>query len=153
MADLFLIVLYLGGFVPLMYFGEKESHFWIFINLFLVFMTFIKLNSYLKIFDAFSFLVFMIQAVFIDLRIFLAYYLMVMTLFGFVFMILFGEPSQDSEGLGPFSFILMSFRIVWGAGDFEIENTNYKIMGWISYMLIMVAGNIVFLNFLIAVVN
>ena len=62
----------------------------------------------------------MIQAVFIDLRIFLAYYMMVMTLFGFVLMILYGEHSQDELGLGPFDYILKSMRIVWGSGEFEI---------------------------------
>jgi hypothetical protein len=78
---------------------------------------------------------------------------MVMTLFGFIFMILFGEPSQDSDGLGALSFVLMSFRIVWGEGSFDIEKTNYKIMAWVSYLLIMLTGNIVLLNFLIAAVN
>ena len=95
----------------------------------------------------------MILTVFSDLKIFLFYYLLVMTLFGFIFMILFGEPSEDSVGLGPLSFVLMSFRIVWGENSFDIEKTNHKYIAWASYILIMLTGNIVFLNFLIASVN
>ena len=59
-ADSILIVFYLGGFIPLMYLGEKYSNSWNVVNLVLVLMTFIKINSYLKIFESFSFLVFMI---------------------------------------------------------------------------------------------
>jgi len=47
----------------------------------------------------------------------------------------------------------MSLRTVWGEGSFDIEKTEFKIVAWISYILLMLVGNIVLLNFLIAVVN
>jgi hypothetical protein len=95
----------------------------------------------------------MVQAVFYDLRLFLAYYLMVITTFGFIFMVVFDDPNSDSQGLGPFSYIIMSLRIVWGEGSFDIEKSHFKFMAWMTYMLLMLCGNIVFMNFLIAVVQ
>jgi hypothetical protein len=95
----------------------------------------------------------MVQAVFYDLRLFLAYYLMVITTFGFILMVIFDEPNPDSQGLGLFSYMIMSLRIVWGEGSFDIDKSEYKFMAWITYVLLMLCGNIVFMNFLIAVVN
>jgi hypothetical protein len=56
----------------------------------------------------------MIQAVFYDLRLFLAYYIIGITAFGFILMVIFDDPNRDSEGLGTFSYLIMSIRIVWG---------------------------------------
>jgi hypothetical protein len=47
----------------------------------------------------------------------------------------------------------MSLRIVWGEGSFDIEKSEYKFMAWMTYVLLMLCGNIVFMNFLIAVVQ
>ena len=112
-----------------------------------------KINQSLYIFDSFSFIVQMVQAVFYDLRLFLAYYIMVITTFGLILSVLFDEPNSDSEGLGTFSYILMSLRILWGEGPFEIEKSQFKLVAWMTYILMMLCGNIVFMNFLIAVVN
>jgi hypothetical protein len=154
-ADLALIMLYVSAFIPLHYMNESNS----FddekrlVNMMLILLTFVKINQSLKIFDSFSFLVQMILGVFYDLRIFLAYYIMVITTFGVIFMVIFDDPNSDSEGLGPFSFIIMSIRIVWGESSFDIQKTQYKLMAWITYVLLMLCGNIVFMNFLIAVVQ
>jgi len=67
----------------------------------------------------------MIDSVFYDLRYFLAYYLMVMITFGLIFNLFFNAPSEDSVGLGPLSYIIMSLKIVWGEGSFDISNTEY----------------------------
>ena len=95
----------------------------------------------------------MVKSVFYDLRLFMTYYLMVMTTFSFMLMIIFKNVSSDSDGLGPFSFLIMSLRIVWGEGSFDIKESEFKIMAWFTYILIIFIGNIVFMNFLIAVVN
>jgi hypothetical protein len=95
----------------------------------------------------------MVQAVFYDLRLFLAYYIMVVTTFGFILMVIFDDPTYDSEGLGTFSYIIMSLRIVWGEGSFDIGKSQYKFMAWMTYVLLMLCGNVVFMNFLIAVVT
>jgi hypothetical protein len=154
-ADLALIFLYLGAFIPLNYLHESISfeNEWRLVNIMLILLTFVKINQSLQIFDSFSFLVQMVQAVFYDLRLFLAYYIMVITTFGIILMVIFDEPNSDSEGLGTFSYIIMSLRIVWGEGSFEIEKSQFKFMAWMTYVLMMLCGNIVFMNFLIAVVN
>jgi hypothetical protein len=165
-ADLSLIMVYLGAYLPLNYLQEigtvchyahsqacGPSYEWKLVNFILIMMTFVKINQSLKIFDSFSFLVQMVQSVFYDLRLFLAYYIMVITTFGFLLMVIFDEPNSDSEGLGSASFIIMSLRIVWGEGSFDIEKSQYKFMAWMTYVLLMLCGNIVFMNFLIAVVN
>ena len=154
-ADLTLIMLYLGAYIPLNYLHESISleNEWRLVNFILIVMTFVKINQSLKIFEAFSFLVQMVQAVFYDLRLFLAYYIMVITTFSFLLMVIFDDPNSDSEGLGTASFIIMSLRIVWGEGSFDIEKSQYKFMAWIIYVLMMLCGNIVLMNFLIAVVN
>ena len=158
MADLALILLYLGAYLPLSYMHECISfeNEWRIVNIVLILLTFVKFNQSLKIFDSFSFLVQMVQAVFYDLRLFLAYYIMVITTFGFILMVIFDDPNSESGGdggLGPFSFIIMSLRMVWGEGSLNIEKSPYKFLAWMTYVLIMLCGNIVFMNFLIAVVN
>ena len=47
----------------------------------------------------------------------------------------------------------MSLRIIWGEGSLEIDKTEFKVIAWLSYLMLMLIGNIVLLNFLIAVVN
>jgi hypothetical protein len=127
------------------------------VNIVLILLTFVKFNQSLKIFDSFSFLVQMVQAVFYDLGLFLAYYIMVIATFGFILMVIFDDPNSESGGDGglggPFSFIIMSLRMVWGEGSLNIEKSPYKFLAWMTYVLIMLCGNIVFMNFLIAVVN
>ncbi len=95
----------------------------------------------------------MLEAVFFQLSNFLAYIFIVMIAFGLIFRVIFDNPSSDSKGAGPFSFVIMAFRIVWGEGSFDIENTEYKTIAWVAYMLLMLIGNIILLNFLIASVN
>jgi len=96
----------------------------------------------------------MIEAVLLDIRVFLIYYSIVMFTFSLLMGTLFDSPNEDCEGLGTIlGFFMQSFRIVWGEGSFEIKDTNYKAMAWFSYILIMLIGNIVFMNFLISVVN
>jgi len=62
----------------------------------LILLTFVKINQSLKIFDSFSFLVQMVQGVFYDLRHFLAYYIMMITTFAVIFMVIFDDPNYDS---------------------------------------------------------
>ena len=127
-ADLCLILLYLGAFLPLNYLHAAFDDMtvgleptWKLVNFLIIILTFVRVNRSLQIFDNFSFLVQMVQAVFYDLRLFLAYYLIVMITFSFILMIVFNDPNKDSEGLGPLSYVLMSLRIVWGEGSFDIE--------------------------------
>jgi hypothetical protein len=83
----------------------------------LILLTFVKINQSLLIFDSFSFLVQMVQAVFYDLSNFLVYYFLVITTFGFILMVIFADDSNfDSDVSAPFSFIIVSLRMVLGEG-------------------------------------
>jgi hypothetical protein len=101
-ADLALILLYLGAYLPLSYMHECISfeHEWRIVNIFLILLTFVKFNQSLKIFDSFLFLVQMVQAVFYDICLFLAYYIMVITTFGFILMVIYDDPNSESGGDG-----------------------------------------------------
>jgi hypothetical protein len=119
----------------------------------IIILQFIKINQYLQIFHQFSFLIKMVESVFIELILFLLYLLMVMSTFGLIFKLIFDQPASDSVGAGFFSYIIMSLRIVWGEGSFEIDKTEWKTLAWISYTMLMLVGNIILLNFLIAAVQ
>jgi Polycystin cation channel len=87
--------LYLCAYFPLQLTedaGDWDT-LWKWVNFTLVLLQFVKVNQYLQIFESFSFLVQMIQAVIIELRNFLAYYLLVMITFGFVFKVVFDTAS------------------------------------------------------------
>jgi hypothetical protein len=90
-ADLFLIVLYLAAYIPLDYLHENISveNYWRLVSMILILLTFVKINQSLLIFESFSFLVQMVQGVFYDLRLFLAYYIMMITTFSLIFMVIF----------------------------------------------------------------
>ena len=95
----------------------------------------------------------MFEAVFMDLEDFIIYCFLARTTFGFIFKKLFEEPSAYCAGFGPFSFILMSLRIVWGEGSFRIEKTDSKVIGGLTCIILMLTGNILLINFIIAVVQ
>jgi len=87
----------------------------------LVVLTLVKINPPLKIFDSSSFLVQIVKGVFHNFRLFLACYTMVFTTFGILLMVHFDDSNSKSQGLGPLTFIIMSFCILWGEYSFEIE--------------------------------
>jgi hypothetical protein len=49
----------------------------------------------------------------------------------------------------------MAFRTF--IGDFNLDNysksSDYKILTWIIWLGVMIVGNVIFMNFIIAVVN
>lgn len=106
----------------------------------------------MQLFENFGFLIQMLKTVFVELRFFLFYYVLVMLTFGIVFKVIFKDPSEDSQGAGPFSYLIMSLRIVWGDGEFDINKTEFKGIAWVAYILLMLTGNIILMNFLIAAV-
>ena len=65
-------------------------------------------------------------------------------------MVIIDDPCHESEGLGAFSPPPL---IVWGEGSFDIEKSQYKLMAWMAYVLLMLCGNVALMNFLLAVVN
>lgn len=76
-------------------------------------------------------------------------------LFFSTFLLILLDEITDFETLGPFGYILIAFRT--SVGDFNIDsyspNSEFKILTWIAWLLTMIVGYVIFMNFIIAVVN
>jgi hypothetical protein len=120
----------------------------------IVVQIFIKLNYFLRIYDKFSFLVSMLKLVFLDLSAFSAFFLMVVAIFSCLIQVLIPESSVNYEGAGYFSYLIMAFRA--SIGDFTFDSYKAKTMKevtWVLWFGLTIIGNVVFMNFIIAVVN
>src|SRR5438046_2166515 len=84
----------------------------------IVILIFVKFLFFMRIFSGFGFLVSMLKEVIIDLKTFLAFFLIVLFTFAMIFMIL-GENLETYEGLGSSGYLFMSFRTA--LGDFELD--------------------------------
>ena len=58
---------------------------------------------------------------------------MVVTIFSVLMVVLFDDPSSDSEGLGPLSFIIMTLRILGGRVASTFEKRLHKFTAWMTY--------------------
>ncbi|CDW73620.1 UNKNOWN [Stylonychia lemnae] len=103
-------------------------------------------------------MLFMISLVFeIYHATFHAFFLIFIIQFGLIFTVLFkAAPIEEYEGVSAFGYYLMIFRIA--AGDFATD--NYKdqsqylvILTWIVWVIAVIALNVVFMNFIIAVIS
>ena len=64
------------------------------------------------------------------------------------------EANESYEGASFFGYMMMAFRT--STGDYTFDNykaTALKELAWVIWLAIMIIGNIVFMNFIIAVVN
>lgn len=115
----------------------------------------IKVTYFLRIFDSFSFLIQMIQSVFIDLRYFLLFFLIFTYAVSIFLSILVDYDETIYAGLGFGAFFAIAFRSAVGdneIGDYA-ASSNHQTLTWIVWLIIMLVGNIIFMNFIIAVVN
>lgn len=63
------------------------------------------------------------------------------------------EGVEDHDGIGPVKYFVMTLRTSLGDNDIDQSNSEYKILFWVIWVLIMLVGNIVLMNFIIAVVG
>ena len=118
---------------------------------------FVKVNFYLRIFEGFSFLVSMMQGVFLDLRYFMVFFIITVIEFGMLFSILI-KNSDAYNGVGNLGYFIMAFRT--SAGDFDMDNFGNtddnieKIMlTWFIWIIGVLIMNVIFMNFIIAVIS
>ena len=76
--------------------------------------------------------------------------------FSFFLVVLLQDLGDNYEGIWPVGYFIVAFRE--SVGDYDtnesiIKNSNYKILIWIVYFIIMILGNVIFMNFIIAVVS
>jgi hypothetical protein len=97
----------------------------------------------------------MLSGVFKDICYFLLFFSFVIGAFTAVLGIVLTETTSVYEGIRPISFYLLAFRTSLGDTDSDslFSNTNYHALVWILWVLILIVGNIVFMNFVIAVVG
>eukprot|EP00347_Sterkiella_histriomuscorum_P023276 403335266 len=123
----------------------------------IVTLIFLKICFFLRIYNGFSFLVSMMAAVFIDLKYFLAFFVVFILQFGIIFAILFDATAiEEYNGIGIFSYFMMAFRT--SSGDFNVD--SYKdqsqilvIISWTIWIIAVMILNVMFMNFIIAVIS
>eukprot|EP00347_Sterkiella_histriomuscorum_P017811 403347898 len=123
----------------------------------IVTLIFLKICFFLRIYNGFSFLVSMMAAVFIDLKYFLAFFVVFILQFGIIFAILFDATGiEEYNGIGIFSYFMMAFRT--SSGDFNVD--SYKdqsqilvIISWTIWIIAVMILNVMFMNFIIAVIS
>eukprot|EP00347_Sterkiella_histriomuscorum_P007548 403348497 len=119
---------------------------------------FYKLNSHLQIFEQFSFMISMFYEAFIDLKFFVAFFVLIIVEFGLLFLLAFkGSSKEQYEGLSIFGgYMMMAFRL--STGDFELDaykdqNQFFILVAWGIWIVSVLALNMIFLNFIIAVIS
>lgn len=80
--------------------------------------------------------------------------MMAVAIFSCMIQVLLPETKVNYDGAGYFSYLMMAFRT--SIGDYTFDNykaTMMKEVTWIVWLALMIIGNVVFMNFIIAVVN
>ena len=90
-----------------------------------------------------------------DISYFLLFFGLVIGTFTAVLSILVTEPSDLYEGVHGIAFYLLAIKTSIGDPDPDtlFKNSPFKILAWILWFIILIVGNIVFMNFVIAVVG
>jgi hypothetical protein len=65
------------------------------------------------------------------------------------------DELTDYEGIGPIGYFGIALRTSLGDYDFDsfVKNSDYDILTWLVWFLVMIVGNVIFMNFIIAVVS
>ena len=97
----------------------------------------------------------MLIAVHRDLGYFLLFFGFVIGAFTAVIGIIVNEPSETYEGVHGIAFYLLAIKTSIGDPDPDtlFKNSQFKILAWLLWFIILIVGNIVFMNFVIAVVG
>jgi hypothetical protein len=153
-SDTLLIMLYIS-YVPVSFTKPDDLYVLVAIRCGIVLFSLIKLTYYLRIFTQFSFLVQMINSVLHDLRYFMAFFGIIIFAFAVFLGILVDIDEETYDILGPIAYFVMAFRT--SIGDYNLDNyskqSNFKVIAWILWTIVMIIGNVIFMNFIIAVVN
>lgn len=121
----------------------------------LTLFIFTKITFFLRIYDGFSFLVSMLSEVFMDLRYFLALFVLVILTCAEIFFILQLDSGIYGD-VGNFGYTIMSYRT--SLGDFDLETFKSQdglllLVAWISWFIAVFVSQIVLMNFIIAVIS
>jgi hypothetical protein len=86
----------------------------------------------------------------------LLFFGIIIVFFSLSIAVLIKDDLTKYDGIDAVGYFIIAMRE--SVGDFDtsdslISNSKYKILIWILYFIILLVGNIVFMNFIIAVVN
>jgi Ion transport protein len=152
-CDIMLVTTYVI-YVPLSFSLDSTQYVVKVFQCLILIFTCIKFNFYLRIFDRFSYLVQMIQRVFYDLQYFILFYIIIIATFSIMVSLIMNDTSSsDADSIGPTVFFVNTLRTSLGDSGLDEADSNYKILFWLIYLLVMFVGNIVLMNFIIAVVG
>jgi hypothetical protein len=72
-----------------------------------------------------------------------------------IFLTILINDLEDYEGIGPIGYFAIGMRQALGdyVTDSFAKNSDLKFLTWIVYLAVMILGNVVFMNFIIAVVS
>jgi Polycystin cation channel len=139
----------------LMSFLYDKSNVTIAFKCLIVVLTFIKVIFFLRIFEKLSFLVQMVTSVFSDLRWFMLFFSVFISTFAVLINIVFNAHQEMYDNIGAgIMFFIIAFRT--SVGDYSFDDfptADYYEIELVVWFFIMIVGNMVFMNFIIAVVN
>jgi hypothetical protein len=96
----------------------------------------------------------MLAQVFRDMLNFLYLFSFVVIFFS-VFLGILVKDLTDYEGIGSIGYFAIALR--QSIGDYDTasfaKNSDYDILTWLVWLVVMLVGNVVFMNFIIAVVG
>jgi hypothetical protein len=96
----------------------------------------------------------MLATVFRDMLNFLYLFSFVVIFFS-IFLVILINDLTDYEGIGPIGYFAIALR--QSIGDYDTasfaKNSDYDILAWLVWLVVMLVGNVVFMNFIIAVVG
>jgi hypothetical protein len=97
----------------------------------------------------------MLANVFKDIGYFLLFFAIVIGAFATACTILMDKIPEDYEGITKIAYFAIGLRRALGDNDTGelVGNTQFKAISWILWLIIVIVGNIVFMNFVIAVVG
>jgi len=118
----------------------------------------IKTLFFMKIFTNFSYIVTMIIGVVIDLKIFLVFFAILITMFSMIFNVISRNEAEEYQKIGYLAGNLFAtFRLALGDFDFGlIDNkplTKQHILFWVTWLIMVIFSSLIFLNFIIAEVS
>lgn len=155
--DLFIFVLYLAmTYLEML----KNPDYHIYVRIIfcpLVLLAEVKLTYFLRMLEGFSFQVQMMIGVFYDLRYFVCFYVISITLYGILFAIMKYDTDTDSySNIGASAYFIQAFRT--STGDFDTESygdqdDSLVTLTWIIFILAVFVLNIILMNFIIAVIS
>jgi Ion transport protein len=155
-CDNILAALYIA-YVPVSFTRDLSDYSLKVLQCLLLLLACIKLNYFLRIFDRFSYLVQMIIRVFFDLQHFIVFYVIIIAMFSIQVSLIMSDQSDeegsDDKGIGPVKYFVSTLRTSLGDNDLDQADSPYKILFWAIWLMVMFVGNIVLMNFIIAVVG